>query len=230
MHYLFHGEDTVQSRLQLRKVVQTYSSQGHEIREINAEKLTPPDLESLLSISNLFSRETLVIEGLYSRAKSKDKDLCLELLSNYQGDKNIIVWEKKELTKLTVGKLPKTWQISLSKLSAILFAFLDSIYPSNSAQSLKLFHELLTMHHEPIVIFAMLARHITNLLIAKSATSPKLPPWQLAKLKSQGRNWSESQLIHFHDELLRIDFQVKTGRSKLSYTDHIDLLLLNLLG
>jgi DNA polymerase III delta subunit len=63
----------------------------------------------------------------------------------------------------------------------------------------------------------------------KSATSPKFAPWQMGKLRSQASKWTDKQLETFLAELLKIDLSVKTGNTKMSYTDHLDLLLTSLL-
>lgn len=222
---LFHGDNQVESRRGLKNTPVI-----GELRELDGTKLLPKDLETILGTNNLFSSETLLIENLFSRLKSKDKDSCIALLASYSGDKQILIWEKKELTKATLSKLPKSWKISLSKLPSILFTFLDALYPSNAKNALSLLHDLVSSGQEPIIIHTMISRHISNLIIAFSATTPKLPPWQLGKLKSQAGNWSEAKLIHFHEELLRIDYQIKTGQTKLDYISQLDLLISGELG
>lgn len=227
--YIFHGDNISASRKAFRDQVQIYQNKGYEIREISGDKLEPKELESILATSNLFTPETVVIEGLFSRLKSKAKDACISILQNYAGEKNIICWDKKEITKLTLSKLPKTTKNALSKLPAIIFTFLDTLIPGNAKNSLNLFHELILSTND-LLIHTMISRHISNLIIASSATTAKLPPWQLGKLKSQAKQWNQDQLISFHDELLKIDYLVKTGQSKLDFASHLDILLLKVLG
>lgn len=227
--YVFHGDDQANSRKLMRAQADIDIAAGHEIRVVAADKIKPHELADIISTSSLFSTETLIIEGLLSRAKSKDKDSCISLLKDYAGDKNIILWDKKEVAKTTTSKLPSTWKFSLSKPPAILFNFLDSLYPGN----IKNIQSLLTTLRptvDEVFIFIMLTRHITSLLVASSATNPKLPPWQIGKLKSRAALWGAAKLIHFHDELTRIDYQIKSGTTKLDYTSQLDLLLLSDLG
>ena len=225
---LFHGEDTAKSRLLLRAQITQDIAGGAEIRELAGDKLTIAELSSLLATANLFGSESLVIENLFSRLRSKEKDACIQLLVSYASTKNILFWEKKELTKAVLTKLPKHWKISLSKPPAILFNFLDSIYPGNASNALSLFHQLVATA-DPILAHVMLSRQISYLLIAQSAAHPKFAPWQLGKLKSQADKWSEPALIHFHDELVRIDHQIKSGTTKLDYVSQLDILLLSAL-
>lgn len=226
MIYLFHGDDQSASRNNLHEIKKKYL----DIRELNGEKITPMDLESTLGTESLFGNETILIENLFSRLRSKDKEACIDLLKNYQGARDILIWEKKALTKVTTAKLHKDWVIKESKPPALLFNFLDSMTPHNAELALKLYHELLTMNHEPGFIFIMLSRHISTLIQAKTATNLKLPPWQIGKLKSQAAGWEISKILFFYDELYKIDKKIKTGTTKLDLGSQLDILLLQVLG
>ena len=97
MIFIFHGEGTATSRNLLQDAITKHKLLGHEIRIIEGDKLVPADLESTLATASLFSTETLVIEGLLSRAKSRDKDTCIKVLADYSGDKNIFLWDKSQI-------------------------------------------------------------------------------------------------------------------------------------
>lgn len=223
--YLFHGDDNATSRNNLHEIKKKYS----DIRELNGDKLLPKDLESTLGTESLFGNETILIENLFSRLRSKDKEACIELLKNYQGERDILIWEKKALTKVTTVKLPKDWVIKESKPPAILFSFLDSITPHNHAQARSLLISL-RKSSEDGFIFIMLSRHISSLIQAKTATTIKLPPWQIGKLNSQASSWAIADLVHFYDELYNIDKNIKTGNTKLDLSSQLDILLLQVLG
>lgn len=228
MLYIFHGDGTALSRKLLQEAIGKDQTLGHEIHTLDGDKLAPADLDSTLATASLFSIETIVIENLLSRLRSKERDACLELLAKYSGDKNILLWEKKEISKPNLAKLSKA-KISLSKAPTALFSFLESLEPGNAQPALKLMHQVLAST-EAIIVFTMLARQISYLIMIKSATSPKFAPWQLAKLRSQASKWSAKQLETFLAQLLKIDLSVKTGATKLSYADHLDILLVSLLG
>ena len=227
MIYIFHGEGTATSRKLLVEAVAKDKALGHEIRTLEGEKLAPRDLESVLATASLFSTESLVIENLLSRLRSKDKDACLDLLVKYVGDKNIYLWDKKEVTKPNLSKL-STAKVSHSKLSTTLFTFLESLEPGN----FKLVHSLMRevfQETEDIIVFTMIARQISYLIMIKTGTSPKFAPWQIGKLKAQAGKWDEKVLELWISELLKIDHAIKSGKTKLSYADHLDLLLSTLL-
>ena len=223
--YLFHGDDNKSSRDNLFEIKKKHD----DIRELNGDKISPIDLESTLGTESLFGNETILIENLFSRLRSKDKDACIELLKNYVGARDILIWEKKALTKLTTGKLSKDWVIKESKPPSILFNFLDSIIPNNYQQASTLLTSL-RKNSDDGLVFIMRARHISSVSQAKTATSIKRPPWQIGKLKSQASGWDINLLIHFYDELYLIDNKIKTGNTKLDLGSQLDILLLQVLG
>lgn len=229
MIQIFHGDSTSDSRVLLITATEKERASGHEVRTLDGEKITPRDLESTLQTASLFSQESLVIEGLFSRAKSRDKDSCLALIKNYAGDKNIFLWEKKEITKANLANLPNTAKISNSRAPQLLFNWLETVYPGNQKTCLALLHDL-RFTIDDLFVFTMLARQISYLIIMKSATIPKFAPWQMGKLRAQAAKWEESALQALLYRLLSIDEAVKTGATKLSYADHLDILLLNSLG
>jgi DNA polymerase III delta subunit len=226
---VFHGDNSKDSRDLLQKAIAQEREAGREINALAGDKLLAKDLSSTLATANLFSQETIVIENLLSRLKSKEKDRCLETLAAYEGDKNIILWDKKAATKLTINKLGKTAKVSESKAPQLLFTFLDAVVPGNTKKALSLLQSLATSTDE-ILIFTMLARHIANLIIVDSGTGLKFAPWQIGKLKAQAKAWDQTQLVQFHDRLIELDEQIKTGASRRSYQEHLDMLLIDLLG
>ncbi|MCE7898266.1 MAG: hypothetical protein DPW11_03540 [bacterium] len=223
--YLFHGDDNASSRNNLFEQKKKHV----DIRELNGDKLLPKDLASTLGTESLFGNETLLIENLFSRPRSKDKDACVQLLINYSGNRDILIWEKKTLTKLTTNKLPKTWIVKESKPPALLYNFLDTIVPGNYQQATKILVTL-RKNTDDGLTYIMLSRHISTLIQAKTATNLKLPPWQIGKLKRQASSWEISQLLFFYDELYKIDKKIKTGTTKLDLGSQLDILLLQVLG
>jgi len=227
--YLFHGDNQKESRLAFQKVLAKEKSSRQEIRSIDGLRIVPSELATILATTNLFANETLLIENLGSRPVSKDKKLLLTLIKDYSGNKNLLLWEKKELTKTIINALGSKVVISLHKTPAIIFKFLDSLTPGSTTLSLKLLHETANSVEDGF-IFIMLTRQVTDLLIAKSGDLTSLNPWKRSRLVEQARLWSEPSLLKFHHSLLEIDFKLKTGATKLSYLDQLDILLISLLG
>lgn len=228
MLYIYHGDGVAESRRLLQAQIAKEKELGNEVRFLEGDKIAPRDLESALGTSSLFSKETFVIENLLGRLRSKDKDACIDLISKFSGDKNILLWDKKEVTPPNLKKLTSA-KVNNSKSPTALFELLESIEPGNAHHVLSLLNEVVA-GSEDIIVFTMIARQIGYLIMMKSGTSPKFAPWQMGKLRAQAAKWDGKQLETFIAELLKIDLSIKTGATKLSYKDHLDILLLSLLG
>ena len=226
--HLFHGDDLSASRSLLNATVDQDRRLGREIRSLDGAKITPQELESTLATANLFAQESVIIENLGSRPLSKDKKTLLQLVKDYRGSKNLYLWEKKELSKSQVTAFGQEVISRLSKTPVLIFKFLESLSPGNVLDSLALLRETADKVEDGF-IFVMLSRHVADLIIAKSGDTSLLNPWKKTRLISQAKEWHESELLSLHTRLLNIDRQLKTGRTKLSYLDHLDLLLASLL-
>lgn len=224
---IFHGDSQASSRANLLNALSVHKQKGVEITTLDGDKIMPAELESALTTRNLFADTVIVIENLLCRLRSRAKDECLALLSQHQEQNQLFLWEKKEVTKANLAKL-KDAKVFISKTPVAIFNFLDSLYPGNTQTALSLLHEACGQSEE-IIVFTLLARQVSYLIQLVDGAEPKLAPWQVGKLKGLARRWSLPQLTHFHDELVRIDHSIKSGRSTLSYQDHLDILLTTLL-
>ncbi|MDZ7587094.1 MAG: hypothetical protein U0946_05010 [Patescibacteria group bacterium] len=208
---IFHGDNYVASRQSLNQsLIQT--PDRFEAKHLSAEILT-----QALESNPLFQTPKLfVIENLLTLPRSKNKDQLIKIVLN-NFEQNIFLWEKKVLTP-AVKKQFSQATLKEFKLPASLFAFLDAI-------SLKNFHQALV--NNPVeLIFYLLHRRTAQLIQAlDDPSSLKGAPWQLAKLKTQLKKYKLAQLINFHQQLLTLDQQVKTGQTSLSLAGHLDLLL-----
>lgn len=228
MLYLFHGDDQAASRQNLSLLLKSLQAKGLELHHLDGARLTPPELELALGTTNLFTPEALVIENLFSRVKSRDQTSCLQLLSAYSGEKHLVLWDKKELTKTQLKVFPRA-AVKLSKTPVIIWQFLDSLSPASRARSLDLLHRTAKEADEGF-IFIMLARRVSDLIIAKSGDTSKLSPWSRSRLLTQAQAWEESALLSLHRHLTEFDHKLKTGSTKLSYLTALDLILSKALG
>jgi len=74
----------------------------------------------------------------------------------------------------------------------------------------------------------MLSRRVSDLIIAsdpKGQNLLKTAPWQKSRLISQAKAFPAKTLIALHQQLLVIDESIKTGRTLLPLTTHLDLLI-----
>ena len=227
--YLYHGEDQAQSRRALQDQIAAYKEQGYTVHMLDGLSLSYATLEAELLTETLFGQSLLVIGNLLARTRGKDRDRCLELVQTYTGAKPLLLWEKKEITKAQLAKFPPSTKVSLAKAPAHLFQFLERLAPHTFQTNLALYQTVKETVPD-LLAFTMLARHLALLIQAKSATTLKLPPWQIGKIKAQAAKFDEATLLSLHAALIQIDEKVKTGQTKLSYYDHLDIVFADRLG
>jgi hypothetical protein len=221
--YIFHGDDQVGSRKHLNILTAQLKEKGILIQSLAGKKITPAELEIAVATSNLFQKEAVLVEYLFSRPRSKDQKTCLAYLAGYQGDKDLILWDKKELTKTQLKLFPKAI-IKLSKTPVLLWRLIDSFLPDSRDSFLTLMHETAQESDEGF-IFIMLARRVSDLIIAKSGDTSKLQAWTRSRIIGQAQTWDEATLIEIHSELTKHDHALKTGGSKLSYLESLDMII-----
>lgn len=226
---IIHGNHHNESRTLLREIVDLAKKDDKQVTELNGENLTRADLETALLAENLFEQKILVIENILSRTKSKAKENCIETLVQYSGDKHVVLWERKAISKTLIKRFIKhNPQEKSFNFPLIIFSFVASLKPGNTNVSINKFHQSLESASNTF-IFAMLAKQVAKLIIAK--TSPQSLPgvsWQNNKVLAQAKSWSLKQLKSAHSDLLNIDEGIKTGTTKLDLTEQLDLFLLEL--
>lgn len=228
MLQLIHGDNQVNSRKKLTELLAEAKKQNKEIFQLNAEKLDRAQLESNLLSESLFGQEKiLLLEGLYSLPKSKKKDEFIDLISSASID--IILWEKKLLSKTDLKKLPNDLESYEFKITPKLWNFLDKLSPNPKSKNalLKTFHESIAIDSVEF-IFLMMARQIRLLIQVKEGGAIKLAPFMLGKLKKQAGEFSLEKLLTIHQQLYQIDKKLKQSASLLSLEAELDLLLLNM--
>ncbi len=225
---ILHGQDALSSRntlLQLRD-----QAKEKEIQSINGEKLTLPELTTILESRSLFSSSRLVIiENLLSSRPSKSRDELILYIARGMYDSDLVLWDDKDVTAAVLKKLPKA-KVQSFKPSLSVFRFVDSIGIATSVVLLEQFHTLLK--EEPAeILFVMIVRQFRNLLLLKDPQQGKpspLPPWQASKLSSQLRVFSQEKLVANYRKLLDIDYKIKSGLTPLSLPQLLDIFLLSL--
>jgi hypothetical protein len=225
---VIHGENQVASRKKLIEFIEQAKQQNKEVVNLNAEKLDRAKLESALLSESLFGHEKLlIIEGIYSLPKSKKKDEFIELISSASIE--IILWDKKSLSKTDFKKLPTVLENYEFKITPKLWTFLDTLStnPRNKTAMLKLFKESVKSDSSEFV-FLMIARQIRILLQIKDNHPPKLAPFMLSKLNKQAKEFSLEKLLNLHHQLYLIDQKQKLSTGLLDLEGELDLLLFNM--
>lgn len=223
---LLHGENVVASREKLVELITQAKNKNKTIERLEAKNLTPGLLETKLVKQDLFGTEQMIVlEGLHSLPRSKQKSLLVDLISQSQVD--VMLWEKRSLTKNMLSKFPQA-QIYEFKLSSALFKWLESLRGDGqkTADQVKKLHQALESE-DAYLCLIMLARQV-RMLLQVSEGEFSGPPWMKNKLRAQADSFSLEQLLQLHTQLLEIDLKHKTSTNTLELDQELDLLLLKL--
>ncbi len=224
---IIHGDDSVAARNQLNDLILAASVKEAEIKRLSAKDANLTSITQILEGLTLFGKApVLILEGIFSLPKSKNKDLLLDFLAKYT-DRDIFLYEDKTLSPTALKPFSKA-KVNQHKPAPIIFTFLDSLRPGGPTKSLKLLSDLEVAHQHAELIFAMLIRQVRLLLQALEPASLKAAPWQKARLVSQARLFGERGLLKLHNDLYRIDKQLKTGANPLDLSLQLFNLIANL--
>lgn len=230
---IIHGENTINSRQKLIEVIDLAKNQKQEIVRQESKTLNEAELEEILGSSDLFgTQKTIIIEGLHSLQTSKKKKLLIQMVANSELH-NIVLWEKRSLTKTMLKQFAKTNnQSGLEdyefKASKTLFAWLDLLGKKNTqTQKLQLLHEAIEKDGE-YFCFIMLIRQFRLLIQAKTGEKIGGAPFMIAKLNKQAQQFNLEELLSTYKELLEMDYAQKTSKGLLSMNQWLDLLSIKL--
>lgn len=192
------------------------------IKEAKASKLDfsvfAPELNSFaeqVSRRGLFGSEGLFICDETSKVPVKEIKWVLD---HTQAIKGTLVFINHGFLNKTVEKLlPAQAEVDVFKLPRLIYSFLDSVYPGNSAKALGFYHRLATSE-PPEYLIHMLGRHLRDLYwAAKSpSTLPYKEDWRILKLTAQAKRFKKGQLEKLIGELAKIDIAIKTSSDSLS--------------
>lgn len=228
---VLHGENTVASRKVLTEKIKLFQEKGSEIIRIDGRKVDLTEVKQACEAGSLFGSDRLiVVEGFFSRPKNSQKTEIENYFKNLISQTNIILWEEKQLTPSQVSKLSSWSKVYLFKIEPIIFKFLDSLRPGNMRLMLTLLKRCYQVE-SPEMIFYMVCRQIRILILANDLGKNGLdgmPFWMENKFLYQSRNFSLKKLLDIHRQLLRIDYEQKTGRAIMPLDFYLDLLVANL--
>ena len=224
---ILHGDDTVKSRSKLNDLIGAAKDKEREIKRFDADVLDLTVLTQVLEGLTLFGKvPLLVIEGIFSLPKSKKKDGLIEFISGYH-DRDVVIYESKPLSPTALKVFAKA-EVYEHKPAAIIFTFLENLRPGSSGKSLQHLSDLETAGEPAELIFAMLVRQVRLLIRALEPDTLKAAPWQKQRLTAQARAFGERELLKLHDNLYRIDKELKTGKNPLDLSTQLFSLIANL--
>lgn len=222
---LIHGNDTLTSR--------KYFLDQKDIESLtfDAESINVVELEQSLAGSGLFgSTKKIFIENLFSRKSAKNIESIGKLLTLYK-DTEVFFWADKEVGVKVLASFPKVEKKEF-KIPQNIWNFLDNIRPLTPS-NVTSFHRTLN-EAEPEIIFAMILRQFRLMLGLINNTKEnidevkRVAPWQKTKLTRQASLFGEEKLKTIYKMLYKIDKTMKTGKTNLTLTQNIDILLLQI--
>ena len=102
-----------------------------------------------------------------------------------------------------------------------IFQMMDAVASGNQGETLRLYHDLLTLRENPMSILYLLTRHFNVLLQVKGmagkydraemAKKAGIPPFAVGKYQSQCRRFSGSKIKSMLDSCIETEYQFKRG-------------------
>lgn len=216
---LLHGDDYKKSYERLMRFINTARKRGWSIERINSKD----NIADVLVSQSLFNDDKLfILEGPKNLSKSKVKWLK-ENIKDIEG--TLVIYGKKSLGKRFIKSLPKIDTKEEFKLPKIIWGFLDSLYPGNATNSIKLFKNL-TENEPAEFIFTLIAQRVRDLYFVKVASdSIDYPSWRKNKLINQMRKFKSGQLERLIKKLSEADLKSKTSKENIS--DLLDFIIVS---
>ena len=116
-----------------------------------------------------------------------------------------------------------------------IFQMMDAVASGNQGETLRLYHDLLTLRENPMSILYLLTRHFNVLLQVKGMTGKYdraemakkagIPPFAVGKYQSQCRRFSGSKIKTMLDSCIETEYQLKRG--KIGDKLGVELLLIS---
>lgn len=223
---VFCGDDLVSSRKAFLDSLDSYKEKGYDMVKFNGKDLTEESLELSSGPTSLFGEQRLlVIEGLLSGTKSKEKEKVLEKIAKL-ANATLVIWEGKDFSKIDQAKYPN-FVFKNSKLPSSVFSFLDKLSSNKPKENILAFHKTIS-EVEAAFVFIMLVRQIRMLILASENELANLPSWQSGKFIHQAKLFTQDKLLEIYKKLLAIDFRQKTSAVAFDLKSELDLLLIEI--
>lgn len=207
---LLHGDHEVRSRDRLFKFIQVAKKRGWEVIKTSE---TDSDVAEILASNSLFGSDMLVV----SEDIKEFTDKITKWIEKKRDkiDTNLVIYHKGTLGKRAIKKLPKPDKVEEFELPKEIWSFVDSLFPGNARNSLKLFESVI-QNEPPEFIFAVVAKQFRDMFWAKKDPSGiPYPGWRKGKIRSQANKYSEQQLLKLFLDLAEIDIKTKTSKAEI---------------
>lgn len=228
---ILHGENTAQSRLRLRSIMDQTPQKS---RLLLSEENTYNELYLGLFSENIFDEKNLIVcENFILQKKITLKD---KILSRVPSGKTLVFWEAGEIKEKAHLAALNSAVSELFKPEPAVFRFLDSIMPESKMSISSLIsldakqksHGLLSLIASRILLLT-LAKTGLDLPTVTAICGYRLQEWQWQKIKNQALKFTDHALHTFLNGTLKADMLVKTGSTGQSEESLASLLLIKYL-
>ena len=213
---VLHGDNvgTIYQRLEVFK--KETKRRGWEIRYIDLNN----NIKEQLSSKSLFSENVLFILGEVNRLAKRDIDWINHNKDSIDG--TLTIFSESIISKTFLNYFSTINKVEEYRLPVLIWKLLESIFPGNTRNCIKLFHEVIK-EESPEFIFALISRHIRDLYWSNlDNNNLPYPSWRISKLRSQARKFPDGKLKEIIKLLSEIDIKVKTGKDNIA--DSLDFL------
>lgn len=213
---VLHGDNvgTIYQRLDVFK--KETKKRGWEIRYIDLNN----NIKEQLSSKSLFSENVLFILGEVNRLAKRDIDWINNNKDSIDG--TLTIFSESILSKTFLNYFSTLHKVEEYRLPVLIWKLLESIFPGNTRNCIKLFHEVIK-EESPEFIFALISRHFRDIYWSNLENNKlPYPAWRISKLRSQARKFPEGKVKQIIKMLSEIDIKVKTGKDNIP--DSLDFL------
>ncbi len=226
---IIHGENLVKSREKLFQIKQATRAKNQQLTTLAAKKISSKILEQALFAKDLFGQEhCLIIEELHSLPRSKKRTAYLEQIIQASQFLDIVLWEKKSLTKNNLKKITNA-QVYYFPMSKALWQLLDQFSPQakSKKRQLELLQEAIEQDSAEFCL-VMISKRVSDLIAITVGANLSMHPFVKNKLNRQKKNFSLKQLLNLHQQLYQLDNKIKHSANLLDLASELDLLLITL--
>lgn len=216
---VLHGDDFSRSYERLKVFVEIARERNWETIYVDESPLSLPET---VSGTSLFASERFFILRNIKLLGKKEIDWLNKKYADLPG--NFVLYSEGVLPRSLLDKLPGSKKVEEFKFPKTIYAFLESLYPGNSAKAVMLLHQVLSNDAAEYVL-ALIAKYFRDLYWANlDSGSIPYPAWRVGKLKSQSSKFTMVELKSFIESLSELDMEVKT--SNIDLASQLDLLII----
>lgn len=215
---ILHGDKTDELYQRLDVFKNEAKKRDWEIRNIDIQQ----DIKEQLVKKGLFASNSFFVIKEANKLLKKDLNWINDSKDNIEG--TLIMYSENTLPKTYLNNLKNADKTEEYKLPVLIWRLLESIYPGNSRNCIKLMHEVLKKE-APEFVFALISKHVRDLIWANLENNKlPYPSWRISKLRTQARKFKSEELKIIIQDLSIIDLKIKTSRENVS--DSLDLLFI----